>query len=337
MPEAPRDRIGRTLAGDVLEIGPGHLPFPTAPGARRRFADRSVPGGRDATWPELAGAPHGPEADIDVNLDVDGLGPVESSSLDAVIACHVLEHLANPLRALAEVERVLRPGGRLVLVLPDRDRTFDAPRPATPFAHVRAELDAGVTEVDAAHIREFCAAIWSGPPFHPEPVRSWHDPARLDDGRLDLHRRRSIHVHCWRPEELASVLVAAVATGLLHLALDDLYVAEEQEPEPSIEFGLVLRLAELGADPVEAARAVAMRWAELVLADPRRRVARVVGFAAALARDLAGVDGGDVVVGGVTAVLVEHVERLRGELAVLRSSRALRAAAALRAPRRRRG
>src|ERR1700736_3993274 len=103
----PRSIIGLTLSGDILEIGPGHEPFPVAPGARVRYADRSVPGGRDQNWPELAGSPHGPAADFDINLDVDGLACIPDSSLDAVIASHVIEHLANPISALRECERVL--------------------------------------------------------------------------------------------------------------------------------------------------------------------------------------------------------------------------------------
>src|ERR1700681_3393851 len=121
-----RADIGRTLRGDILENGPGNAPFPTAPGARVTYADRSVDGGRDATWPELAGHPRGPQSDLDLDLDVEGLGAVGDESFDAVIACHMIEHLANPIEALRECERVLRPGGRLVLIVPDRTRTFDA-------------------------------------------------------------------------------------------------------------------------------------------------------------------------------------------------------------------
>ena len=50
--------------------------------------------------------------------------PLEPASVDAATAILVLHHLPDPARALAEVARVLRPGGRLVVVdmLPhDRD------------------------------------------------------------------------------------------------------------------------------------------------------------------------------------------------------------------------
>ena len=46
--------------------------------------------------------------------------PLESGSLDIALVVHLLHHVADPTAALAEVARVLRPGGRLVIadVLP---------------------------------------------------------------------------------------------------------------------------------------------------------------------------------------------------------------------------
>lgn len=42
--------------------------------------------------------------------------PFEDDSLDVILSAHVLEHLANPQAALAEMVRVLRPGGTLLII-----------------------------------------------------------------------------------------------------------------------------------------------------------------------------------------------------------------------------
>ena len=46
--------------------------------------------------------------------------PFESASFDSVLLFHTLTYAAAPERALAECARVLRPGGRLVLLCLDR-------------------------------------------------------------------------------------------------------------------------------------------------------------------------------------------------------------------------
>lgn len=45
--------------------------------------------------------------------------PFEDDSFDAAVCSEVLEHLFNPQDALAEIHRVLRPGGRLILSVPN--------------------------------------------------------------------------------------------------------------------------------------------------------------------------------------------------------------------------
>ena len=137
------------------------------------------------------------------------------------------------------------------------------------------------------HIREFCAAIWALPPFHPPEVRDWHDPAKLDADRFDLHRRRSIHVHCWSAEDMASTIVGLVLLGLLHVQLLD--VSFHDDGDEGAEYGLLLERIEPGV-PLSMARAFATTWTELVLDHGRRDPERCATFVAALARDLASVD-----------------------------------------------
>ncbi|HET6953576.1 MAG TPA: methyltransferase domain-containing protein [Acidimicrobiales bacterium] len=329
-PAAVRAAFGGALTGRVLEIGPGNQPLPVPAADAVVYADRPAPGGRDRTWPELAGQPAGPPADLHLDLDTDGLAGVGDGEFDAVVASHIIEHLANPTRALAEIHRVLRPGGRLVLLVPDRGHSFDAGRDPTPLAHLLDEQRRAITQVDDDHIREFCAAIHRGPVIHPPEVRAWHDPYRLDDAMMALHRRRTIHAHCWSPEEFVTFVAGLAATGTAGWELVDLYLRDDLDPGLEVgddEFGLVLRRPAAGAWMAPARRAADLlaAWAAAVLADPRRDPGRVVLLDRAMRRDLTpdmwpagGSDDAEDPRTAVVAALAAHVGRLRADVAAAR-------------------
>jgi SAM-dependent methyltransferase len=75
--------------------------------------------------------------------------PFRTESLDAVIASHVMEHVADDRIAMKELLRVLRPGGSAILMVPidsSRTETYEDPDITTPdqravaywqFDHVR--------------------------------------------------------------------------------------------------------------------------------------------------------------------------------------------------------
>ena len=62
--------------------------------------------------------------------------PLSDSSVDQVILAHALEHTNRPKHLLREIWRVLAPGGQLVLVVPNRRRSWSA-LDITPFGHGR--------------------------------------------------------------------------------------------------------------------------------------------------------------------------------------------------------
>lgn len=76
------------------------------------------------------------------------------AAYDAVLSSHCLEHLANPLAALREWHRVVRPGGHLLLALPDPARTFDHRRPVTKLAHLVSDFKKQSSEDDLTHLDE---------------------------------------------------------------------------------------------------------------------------------------------------------------------------------------
>ena len=90
-------------------------------------------------------------------LEATHLAPIPENTYDLVASSHTLEHSANPLQALAEWRRVLRPGGCVVLVVPHKEGTFDHRRPVTPLGHLIADFERRTTEDDLTHYDEIMA------------------------------------------------------------------------------------------------------------------------------------------------------------------------------------
>jgi hypothetical protein len=82
------------------------------------------------------------------------LRPVADHSYDFILSSHNLEHFANPVKALKEWQRVTRPGGALILVLPHHRMTFDHRRAPTSVNHMFEDYARGVGEDDATHLPE---------------------------------------------------------------------------------------------------------------------------------------------------------------------------------------
>ena len=120
-------------------------------------------------------------------------------SYDFVVASHVLEHVANPLRALIEWKRLLKPSGTLLLVLPHKAGTFDHRRPFTAFAHVKADYDAMVLEDDLTHMDEILALhdLELDPPAG--------TPEQFRQRCLQNASNRAMHHHVFNPDLLVEI------------------------------------------------------------------------------------------------------------------------------------
>jgi SAM-dependent methyltransferase len=241
MSSPARRALARHVDGHGLELGPGHEPFPLPEGVVVRYVDRWSPTENEALFPELD-QPSFPAPGLQADLDVDRLGMLEDGSVDFVIASHVLEHLADPIGMVDEIHRVLRLGGVALVLLPDRRVTFDAGRLPTPVDHLVAEHNAGVKVVSDDHIREFVAATEAG-----------REPSEAE---IELHRRRSVHVHCWSEEEFVPVLRYGMdALGHRWRFVDGLRTGAPGSV--GIEFGFVLAKSGAGG---EGARRFLADW-----------------------------------------------------------------------------
>jgi SAM-dependent methyltransferase len=87
-------------------------------------------------------------------LDGVDLVGLADGSYDVVMSSHVLEHIANPLKALAAWRRVTSPTGHLLIVAPHMSGTFDHRRPLTSLEHVVEDFERGTGEDDLTHVEE---------------------------------------------------------------------------------------------------------------------------------------------------------------------------------------
>jgi SAM-dependent methyltransferase len=79
---------------------------------------------------------------------------VANASYQLLLSAHNLEHFANPVKALKEWQRVLSPKGALILVLPNRQETFDHRRQPTAVDHMLEDYELNTGEDDLTHLQE---------------------------------------------------------------------------------------------------------------------------------------------------------------------------------------
>jgi SAM-dependent methyltransferase len=62
--------------------------------------------------------------------------PLPDESQDFVVSSHVIEHFPNPMKALAEWDRLIKPGGIIFIIAPHKERTFDKDKENTSLEHI---------------------------------------------------------------------------------------------------------------------------------------------------------------------------------------------------------
>lgn len=82
------------------------------------------------------------------------LTEIADSKYDFVLSCHNLEHFANPLKALYEWKRIIKKDGYLILILPNKERTFDHKRTTTSLTHLLEDLKNDTNETDNTHFED---------------------------------------------------------------------------------------------------------------------------------------------------------------------------------------
>jgi ubiquinone/menaquinone biosynthesis C-methylase UbiE len=124
------------------------------------------------------------------------LSQIKDGTYDFLLASHVLEHLANPLRALEEWRRVLAPAGAMLVIVPDRRGTFDHRRAPTGFEHLESDYRENRSEQDLTHLDEILALHDLGL----DPGAG--SPPQFRERCLNNATVRAMHHHVFIPEVL---------------------------------------------------------------------------------------------------------------------------------------
>ncbi|HEY3756598.1 MAG TPA: class I SAM-dependent methyltransferase [Opitutaceae bacterium] len=191
-----RQRGYALLAGTGIEVGALHEPARLPSETDVTYVDALTTDDARRLFPEIGHLELTPP-DVVLDIDRDGLNAFATGSLDFVVMSHVLEHLANPIRALTEVFRVLKPGGHAALAVPDKRFTFDRPRRITEFAHLWTDFLNEVEVNPDEHYADFVHAV--------NPAVRALSP---EDARPHLQYARERHEHChvWDSETIRDFL-----------------------------------------------------------------------------------------------------------------------------------
>jgi predicted SAM-dependent methyltransferase len=133
--------------------------------------------------------------EVDIVDDGERLRRVGDGSVDFVVANHFIEHCEDPIGTIRNHLRVLRPGGRVFMAVPDRRRSFDRARPVTGWEHVRRDFLQGPESSRSGHYEEWMQLVEAVEP-------QWVE----ERARYAQELGRRIHFHVWSRDDFRSLL-----------------------------------------------------------------------------------------------------------------------------------
>ena len=82
------------------------------------------------------------------------LSMIASDAYDVLLSAHMIEHTSNPIKVVLEWIRIVRSGGLLLIIVPNKELNFDHYRPTTTLQHMIDDFEANRGEDDLTHLHE---------------------------------------------------------------------------------------------------------------------------------------------------------------------------------------
>jgi SAM-dependent methyltransferase len=144
------------------------------------------------------------------------LASLKDRKYDFILASHVLEHVANPLLALEQWSHLLRPEGMMLVIVPDKQGTFDHRRPYTTFEHIEADFQKETPESDLTHLDE----IFALHDLALDPRAG--SPSQFRDRCLNNFTVRAMHHHVFSPQVMLQMF-SRIGMKALNISIERPY------------------------------------------------------------------------------------------------------------------
>ena len=191
-----REFVANTfIRGQGIEIGALHMPLRVPRSAKVRYVDRFTVADLRKHYPELNDKDL---VHVDIIANVEQLKSISDSTEDFDIANHFIENCQNPIGALENIFRVLKPGGVLYLAIPDKRNSFDAERPVTTLEHLMRDYQEGPAWSRRQHFEEWTRLV----------NKVQDDAAAETEIAQNMEIDYSIHYHVWTQSEMLELLIA---------------------------------------------------------------------------------------------------------------------------------
>lgn len=187
-----RAHFASQLSGRGLEIGPLHRPLVTHSAMKMDYIDRMTVEQLRSHYPELKDLPL---VEPTIIGDAETFANVPDKSYDFVVSAHVIEHMRNPLGSIEQWCRVIKPGGKLYLIVPDKRVIFDKQRVRTTLEHLILDYYRPSRERDLEHCLDYGVFVHNK--RGSEAIKEMDNIVNTD---------YSIHFHTFIPQDLVNIV-----------------------------------------------------------------------------------------------------------------------------------